>query len=100
MKNQKGFIQIPLLIAIIAGVLVLGGGGYFGVKQYQNYQAEKVEERRLAQETDKIRQGKEDQGSVSGLNLKAFEKKTTQTTTNKEAPIIPQQKLPPTDYKN
>lgn len=29
MKNQKGFIQTPLLIAIIAGVLVVGGIGYF-----------------------------------------------------------------------
>jgi len=36
-KNQKGFIQIPLLIAIIAGVLVLGSVGYFGVKKYKNY---------------------------------------------------------------
>lgn len=41
MKTKKGFIQIPLLIAIIAGVLVLGGGGYFGVKQYQSIQKEK-----------------------------------------------------------
>jgi S1-C subfamily serine protease len=40
MKNQKGFIQIPILIAIIAGVLVLGGAGYVGVKQYQNHQAQ------------------------------------------------------------
>jgi hypothetical protein len=37
-KNQKGFIQIPILIAIMAGVLVLGGGGYFSIKQYHNYQ--------------------------------------------------------------
>ncbi len=42
--NQKGFIQIPILIAIIVGILVLGGGGYFGVKQYQSYQSEKVEQ--------------------------------------------------------
>lgn len=49
MKNQKGFIQIPLFIAIIAGVLVLGGGGYFGVKKYQNYQAEEVEKQKEAE---------------------------------------------------
>ncbi len=42
MKNSKGFIQIPILITIIAGILVLGGGGYFGVKQYQNYQTQKI----------------------------------------------------------
>jgi len=48
MKNQKGFIQIPLLIAIIAGVLVIGGAGYIGVKQYQNYQAGKIEKEKEA----------------------------------------------------
>ena len=37
MKNQNGFIQTPLLVAIIAGVLILGGAGYFGAKQYQKY---------------------------------------------------------------
>ena len=42
MKNQKGFIQIPLLIAIIAGVLGMGGIGFVGIKQYQNSQKEKV----------------------------------------------------------
>ena len=36
MKTQKGFIQIPLLIAIVAGVLVVGGVGYISVKQYQD----------------------------------------------------------------
>ena len=48
MKNQKGFIQIPLLIAIIAGVLLLGGVGYLGVRWYQNYQTEKVEKEKQA----------------------------------------------------
>lgn len=50
MKNQRGFIQIPLLVAIIAGVLVFGGG-YLAVKQYQNYQAEKIEKEKIARET-------------------------------------------------
>lgn len=40
MKNSKGFIQIPLLIAIIAGILVLGGAGYFGWKQIKNHPVE------------------------------------------------------------
>ena len=34
MKNSKGFIQISILIVIVAGVLILGGAGYLGVKQY------------------------------------------------------------------
>ncbi len=53
MKNKKGFIQIPLLIAIIAGVLVLGGTSYIGVKWYKNYQTEKVEQQKVVQEREK-----------------------------------------------
>ncbi|MBI2123819.1 MAG: hypothetical protein HYU04_01100 [Candidatus Wildermuthbacteria bacterium] len=52
-RNQSGFIQIPILIAIIAGILVLGGGGYFGVRQYKSYQAKQIEKEGVAQEKDK-----------------------------------------------
>lgn len=48
--KQKGFIQIPILILIIAGVLALGGASYFGVKQYQKYKAGKINEQKIAQE--------------------------------------------------
>src|SRR3989344_6593941 len=33
--KQKGFIQIPILIVIILGVVLIGGTGYVAVKQYQ-----------------------------------------------------------------
>ena len=36
MKNKQGFIQIPLLIAIIAGILVVGGAGYIVTKRVNN----------------------------------------------------------------
>ncbi len=36
MKSQRGSIQIPILIAIVASILVLGGAGYFGYKQIKN----------------------------------------------------------------
>lgn len=55
-NNLKGFIQIPLLIAVIVGILVMGGIGYVGVKQYQNYQAEKIEKEKTAQETERLKQ--------------------------------------------
>jgi len=54
MKNQGGFIQIPILIAIVAGVLVLGGGGYFGIQQYQNYKDEKIEQKKQAELNQKV----------------------------------------------
>ena len=37
MKSQKGFIQIPILIAVITGILIIGGTSYIGVKRYQDY---------------------------------------------------------------
>lgn len=86
MKNQKGFIQIPLLFAIIAGVLVLGGGGYLGVRQYQGYLSEKVEMKREVQtqqnalqdaqrEIEKLKKGQKVQPqnlSISALELEPY----------------------------
>lgn len=42
MRLQKGFIQTPVLITIVVGVLVLGGTGYFGVVQYRKSQQESI----------------------------------------------------------
>ena len=36
MKNQRGFIQIPILITIIAGILVIAGAGYIIAKRVNN----------------------------------------------------------------
>jgi len=44
MKTQKGSIQISLIIAIIVGILIVGGGSYLSVTQYQEHRAEKVAE--------------------------------------------------------
>lgn len=43
---QKGFIQIPIIIAVGIGLLAFGTVGYFGVKQYQknNIKSEKSPE--------------------------------------------------------
>src|SRR3989338_3194230 len=54
MEKQKGFIQIPLLVAIIAGVLVFGGTGYVGVKQYQNHQIEVERENNQSTSTPEL----------------------------------------------
>ncbi len=49
MKNQKGFIQIPFLITIVVGILVISGISYIGVKQYKNYQLENTGDAELTQ---------------------------------------------------
>jgi len=58
MKTQKGFIQIPILIIIITGTLIVSGAGYLGINKYKNYQEEKVakeqeveSQRKLLEET-------------------------------------------------
>lgn len=47
-----GFIQIPILIAIFIGLVVVGGGTYEGVKVYKEKQEIKKEEKRVAQATE------------------------------------------------
>ncbi len=56
MNTEKGLIQIPLLIAIVVGILILGGAGYFGVKQYQKSQQENIAKEQQAQEQKNIEQ--------------------------------------------
>lgn len=56
MKNQEGFIQVPILIVIIAGILVLGSTSYVAVKQYKNSQNDKIEKAKQAQEQLDIQQ--------------------------------------------
>lgn len=38
MKNQQGFIGLPILLAIVLGVAVLGGGAYFVIQKSKNPQ--------------------------------------------------------------
>lgn len=42
MRDQKGFIQTPAFIVIIAGVLILSGAGYFSIKQHQKSSQQKI----------------------------------------------------------
>ena len=54
MKSQKGFIQIPILIVIIFGVIAIGGAGYVGLEQYQKYQAKNIQQKSLSEVNKKI----------------------------------------------
>lgn len=85
MKNKKGFIQIPLLIAIIAGVLVLGGG-YFGIRQWQNYQTEKAGREKVAQEIQKQKDLEVEKLKQEVEDLKNKKPEIIQQTIVKEVP--------------
>lgn len=38
---QKGFIQMPVLITLVVGLIFIAGSGYFGIKEYKKYQIKK-----------------------------------------------------------
>ncbi|MFH1454866.1 MAG: hypothetical protein ABIF22_00885 [bacterium] len=82
MKTQKGFIQIPILVAIIAGILIVSGTGYIGIKKYGNYQEEKItkeqeaeNQRKLLEETLKAQKTKIDKLESSLNDTKAEQSK-------------------------
>jgi len=87
-NNLRGFIQTPLLIAIIVGVLIVGGGGYFGVKQYQNYQVAKIEKEKIAQE---IQQQKDLEVERLRQEVEALKNKKPETITQTITKEIPAQ---------
>lgn len=68
-KNKNGFIQIPIIIAIIVGILTVSGVGYLGVKQYQNYQAGKKEQQKLRLEEQRAVAEQEAPKETSGDGL-------------------------------
>lgn len=78
MENQHGFIKLPILLAVIVGILILGGAGYFGVKQYQNYYTQKVEQDTIALEKEKEAQ------AVAETQQKALERAQTEIETLKQ----------------
>lgn len=66
---------MPLLIAIIVGVLLLGNGLYFGAKQYQDYQTEKLEIAKQTKRTQELAAQKREQEiqAVTDAQQKALE---------------------------
>jgi cell division protein FtsB len=80
-KTQKGFIQIPILIAIIIAILIVGTGVYFGIKQYQNYQIQKTGKENPAQE-EEIEQKRKEKQEIEKL------KEEIENLKNQKSPII------------
>ncbi len=90
MKTQKGFIQTPLLIAIVVGILVLGGAGYWGVNQYQKSQQENIVKEQQAQEQQKaLEQAQSEIDKLKQESESAKQKQTQleQTVKNVSTPV-------------
>ncbi|MFA5934305.1 MAG: trypsin-like peptidase domain-containing protein [Candidatus Paceibacterota bacterium] len=86
MKNkQKGFIQIPILVAIIVGIFVIGGVGYVGVEQYQNYKIAEAEKEKTTQDKEsKMRELAEAQQKSLEEAKSEIEKLKQESATTKE----------------
>lgn len=87
-KNLKGFIQIPILIAIIISVLIVGAGGYFGVKQYQSYQTQKTEKEKLAQESGRLKQDEVEQREKEKQEMEKLKKEVEDLKNQKPQTIV------------
>lgn len=75
-KNQGGFIQIPLLIVTIVGILVIGGAGYFGVTKYLEQQGSLMT---AQQEIEKLKQGEIAKSAESEKRLNDLESQIQNT---------------------
>lgn len=84
--KQKGFIQVAILITIIVGILVLGGTGYIGVKRYQEYQVEKIEKEKTAQNTQQQKDLEVEKLKQEVEALKNKKPETITRTITKEVP--------------
>lgn len=89
-KNQNGFIQLPIIIAIIIGILVVGSVGYLGIKQYKDYQAKQIENEKIAQE---VQQQKDLEVEKLKQEVEALKNKKPETITQTITKEVPSQNL-------
>jgi len=57
-SHQRGFIQIPIILYVLAGILIVGSGSYVGVKTYSE---SKVKEEKIANLEKEIQSIKENE---------------------------------------
>lgn len=82
MEKRLGFIQIPVLVLIVVGVIAAGGVAVFGVHEYQKQEIEKL---KLQNQITTTEQTKEAEEANEVEKLKAeIEKLKTQTGIEKK----------------
>lgn len=97
--TKKGFIQIPLLIIIIAGFTIITGAGYFGIRKYSNHSVQNKKEiiseinkkatstpelsevEKLRKEVDELKNQKPFQSQIQSIIVK---QKTINATATKQ----------------
>jgi hypothetical protein len=65
MNNQRGFIQIPILLLIVFGTLVATGGGYYAIK----HKSQVVQQNSAIKEENKTATTSNDVATTSGLSF-------------------------------
>ncbi len=73
-QNSKGFIQTSILIAIVIGLVVIGGIGYFGVRSYQKEQIAKSAQDDVIQESNNATNTTEVVGIIDGSEIETLRK--------------------------
>jgi len=96
--NNRGFIQLPLLLIILAGIAIIGGGSYFAVKEVKKAPAENHNQQTSIQP-------QQNTSSTAEQNIKqdvsVIPKPTAQTQSQQQSqPNQPKQQIQPTQTSN
>ncbi len=83
---KKGFIQIPLLIAIIVGIVTVSSIGYFSIKKYRNYQFQQIGKEKKAKEVQQQTDSEVEKLRQEVRALKNEKPETITQTITKEVP--------------
>lgn len=85
LQNLKRFFRVSILVSILV-IIVLIGVGYLGIKQYQSYQAKKIEKEKIAQEVERQKDLEVEKLKQEVEALKNKEPQVIKQTILKEAP--------------
>jgi len=94
-KTQSGIVQIPILIAVLVIALIIGGGSYIGVKQYQKYKTEKVRQKELALKNQQQKDLEVEELKREIEKLKNQKPQIIKQTIIKEVPLAVEEISPP-----
>lgn len=92
--NQKGFVQIPLLVIFVIAVVVIGGAGYLGIRQYQSYRAQNNPQQIISETNKATSTSKLSYSDVDKLKQEIEELKKQQSSSQSQTQsLVPKQEV-------